>query len=211
MVLSVPLSETKLTSDVACPTQSINQGLWVKALSLGFSTFFKFRDMMVLIAASPIIGWSWLSLQIIFLPSSSDWESETELSSKCLFPAIPISEARGKQEKVLSRKKCVLFFSGDWLLSAKRKARSFPRYISPHYATRTDVELGSKQTLLYCCFLRCSELDAAAALALGYCFSIYIYILEIKVSFIVHSELLNATCPVVIICSTHIDQVCNDL
>jgi hypothetical protein len=30
--------------------------------------------------------------------------------------------------------------SGDWLLSAKRKAGSFPRYISPHYATRTDVE-----------------------------------------------------------------------
>lgn len=64
MVLSVPLSETKLTSDVACPTQSINQGLWVKALSLGFSTFFKFRDMVVLIAASPIIGRSWLSLPI---------------------------------------------------------------------------------------------------------------------------------------------------
>jgi hypothetical protein len=41
---------------------------------------------------------------------------------------------------------------------------------------------------------------------------LYLYIfLEIKVSFIVHSELLNATCPVVIICSTHIDQVCNDL
>lgn len=57
----------------------------------------------------------------------------------------------------------------------KEKAGSFPRYISPHYATRTDVELGSKQTLLYCCFLRCSELDAAAALALGYCFYIYIF------------------------------------
>lgn len=126
MVLSVPLSETKLTSDVACPTQSINQGLWVKALSLGFSTFFKFRDMMVLIAASPIIGWSWLSLQIIFLPSSSDWESETELSSKCLFPAIPISEARGKQEKVMRS------LSGDWLLSAKRKGRVISSlYFSP--------------------------------------------------------------------------------
>lgn len=103
-------------------------------------------------------------------------------------------------------------FSGDWLLVRKESPivpGHFPVIFPPTMPMRTDVERHSGRVVVNWVPSKHSYTVAFKVQRAGgrstcvKILSLYLFFSE-KVNFIIDSKLLNATCSMVIICSTHI-------